>query len=1092
VTVLFTDIVDSTALRQTLGDDRYDEIRRAHDAAVRDAITAHGGTEVKALGDGFMVVFAAAAEGVSAAVAIEQAVDRLAHRRSASLEVRVGLSAGDVVREGDDYFGSPVDEAARLCDEAGGGQILVNEVVRLLAGSRGAHRYQAVGALALRGIAEPVTATEVLWESDAGTGLPPALTVAEQVAFVGRSEPRARLLAAWKRALGGEVGVAFVSGEPGVGKTRLAAEIARSARDDSGIVLYGRCDADLGVPYQPFVEALRAYVENCPIDELAAHSAPYAGDLARLVPSLADRLDVLPEPLLADAETERARQFEAVTLFLAHIAATAPVLLVLDDLHWGAKPTLLLLRHLARTDAHFPLLIIGTYRDTELGRAHPLADMLADLRRDTETERVQLHGLDADEVVAFLAAASGHPLDATGEALARRVHTETEGNPFFLSQVFNHLAATGAMVSEDGRWVAGAGVDTIGIPEGVREVVGRRLATLSEEANDTLALAAVVGREFDHDVLVAAGSHDTEAVLDALEEAEGAHLIMGVEDHAGRYTFVHALVRSTLYDEIATTRRLRLHRSVAEAIEATRGDARLGELAYHYSEAAALGLGDKAVDYGRRAAREALDRLAYEEAAVHYERALGGLDPDRSADDPERAALFLELGRTVFATGERARAWATIVQSAELARRIGEWELFAQAALAYGGERGWNEVGKVDDQLVELLQTSLDNLPPEDSPLRARVSARLSSELYFNKGSAEQRYELSREAIDMARRIGDPETLVYTLNTARWGAWRPDNPGERSVIAHEALALAEQTGNRSQELNALTWLALDLGDLAEIDAVRAAVARATTIAEELRRPDLRWVVTTQRAALALLEADFDRAAQLADDALALGQQAEIQSAMQMYGIAQFEIRRVRGGVAELEPLILSMIDEYPALPAWRTALPYLRYELGDADAARAELEAFVAQGLDTLPLDGNWDVAMAILARVSFLVGARDHAAELYDLLAPFSGRLLNIGMPAAILGSTDHFLALAAATSERWHDFERHAEIALARNESIGAWGWLATAQLELGTILLARDARGDDARAQELLDASLRLSREFGMPVLADRARRAGARDP
>ena len=517
-----------------------------------------------------------------------------------------------------------------------------------------------------------------------------------------------------------------MSGEPGVGKTRLAAEVARSAFDDGGVVLYGRCDEDLGVPYQPFVEALRPYVESFPVDELAAQVAPYGGDLARLVPSLAERLPGLPEPLHADAENERARQFEAVTLFLAHVAASAPVLLVLDDLHWAAKPTLLLLRHLARAEAHTSMLVIGTYRDTELGRAHPLADMLADLRRDTETERVPLHGLDSDEVVAFLAAASGHALDAHGEALARRVHAETEGNPFFLSQVFNHLAATGAMVREDGRWVAGAGVDTIGIPEGVREVVGRRLATLSDAANDTLTLAAVVGREFDRDVLVAAGSYEAEAVLDALEEGEDARLIMGVDGHAGRYTFVHTLVRSTLYDEVATTRRLRLHRSVGEAIEATRGDSRLGELAYHFSEAAALGVGDKAVDYGRRAACEALDRLAYEEAAVHYERALGGLDPDRRADDRDRAALLLELGRTVFASGERTRAWACLVESAALARRTGEWDLFARAALAYGGERGWNEVGKVDDQLVELLQTSLDNLPADDSPLRA-ASARASA-----------------------------------------------------------------------------------------------------------------------------------------------------------------------------------------------------------------------------------------------------------------------------------------------------------------------------------------------------------------------------
>ncbi len=234
--------------------------------------------------------------------------------------------------------------------------------------------------------------------------------------------------------------IALLSGEPGVGKTRLAAELARAAHDDGAIVLYGRCDEELGVPYQPFVEALRPFVAASTPEELAEHAAPYGGDLARLVPQLAERVPDLPEPLHADAETERARQFDAVTSFLASIAATAPVVLVLDDLHWAAKPTLLLLRHLARTDDSMPLLVVGTYRDTDLGRAHPLADMLADFRREVPTERISLQGLDGDEVAEFLAAAAGQALDADGEILARRVHAETEGNPFFLSQVLNHLA----------------------------------------------------------------------------------------------------------------------------------------------------------------------------------------------------------------------------------------------------------------------------------------------------------------------------------------------------------------------------------------------------------------------------------------------------------------------------------------------------------------------------------------------------------------------------------------------------------------------------------------------------------------------------
>jgi class 3 adenylate cyclase/tetratricopeptide (TPR) repeat protein len=1088
VTVLFTDVVDSTELRQSLGDDRADDLRRAHDALVRDALTAHGGTEIKALGDGFMIVFAAAAEAVAAAVAIQQSIDRLARRRGADLQVRIGLSAGDVMWEANDCFGTPVVEAARLCDGARGGQILLGDVVRLLAGSRGDHVYRAVGALELKGLTEPITAAEVVWDADASIGLPTALVVDEQVPFVGRRAERARLTSVWKSAAAGRGGIALLSGEPGVGKTRLAAELARAAHDDGGVVLYGRCDEELGVPYQPFVEALRPFVAASSPEDLAEHAAPYGGDLARLVPQLAERVPGLPEPLRADAETERARQFDAVTTFLTNVAATAPVLLVLDDLHWAAKPTLLLLRHLARTDERIPLLVVATYRDTDLGRSHPLADMLADFRREVPAERVSLQGLDGDEVAEFLAAASGQELDADGEILARRVHAETEGNPFFLSQVLNHLAESGVVVQEEGRWVRGSAADAIGIPEGVREVVGRRLGSLSDDTNAVLAVAAVVGREFDHDIVVVASARDAEAVLDALEEAEDARLIMGVEGLPGRYIFVHALVRSTLYDEIATTRRLRLHRSVGEAIASSRGDARLDELAYHFAEAAALGLTDQAVDYCRRAARSAMDRLAYEEAAAHYERGLSVLDPDQRTNDAERAQLLLELGRTVFATGERARAWGLLADARELATKADRWDLFAQASLARGGERGWNEAGRVDEELMGLLARSLEKLPPGDTSVRARLGARLASEMYFLGGAAvDQRQAMTLDAIAMARRIGDADTLAYTLNLAQWGLSVAGNATERLPVSRESLALAEKAGNRYQQATALNYIALNLFELAQpIEAV-AAVERFEALAQELRRPDLLWQVTVQRSAVALMRGDLDEAERLADIALAHGQRAETESSLQMYGVTQFALRRLRGGLEELEPVLLEFVRSYPLIPAWRAALPYLWAELGDVDAARAHFAEMTALGLENVPRDGNWTTAMALLAKVMHFIDDPEHAEQVYDWLADFAGTAVLAGLPTEMLGTVDLFLALLAATMRRWDDFERHAADALALNEALGMRVWLATAQHEIGAILAVRAWDGDAERARPLLESSIATSREIGAPVLLGKAEAA-----
>src|SRR5438105_1663948 len=498
--VLFTDLVGSTELRSRVGEDAAERVRRDHRHLAAEAIAASRGRLVKNLGDGVMATFSGASDAVAAAVRIQQVLDR--HNRASAggtpLGVRIGISAGDVNFEEADCFGTPVIEAARLCAAASGGQILVTEIVRLLAGLGSGREFTPVGTLELKGLPAPVSAEQVAWEALPISSIPlPALLTDVGRIFVGREQELERLGQLWKEAAAGERRVALLAGEPGVGKTRLAAELAGRVYEEGATVLAGRCDEDLGVPYQPFVEALRHFVDHTPPHQLRERFGRYGGELVRLLPELAERIPDLAPPLRSDPETERYRLFDAVAVWLGAASAHEPVLLVLDDLQWAAKPTLLLLRHVVRAAEPTGLLVVGTYRDTELDQDHPLLEILADLRRQAGVERFSLTGLDQSGVVAFVAQASGQALDDEAVSLARAIHVETEGNPFFVREVLRHLAETGAVARHGEAWSTRLPIEAVGIPEGVREVVGKRLARLSGEANTILRTAAVVGAEVE-------------------------------------------------------------------------------------------------------------------------------------------------------------------------------------------------------------------------------------------------------------------------------------------------------------------------------------------------------------------------------------------------------------------------------------------------------------------------------------------------------------------------------------------------------------------------------------------------------------------
>ena len=533
-TILVTDLAGSTDLRVALGEQRAEDLRRQHDAALVDMARRNGGTVVKGLGDGVLVRFPGAAEAVTAAVAMQQSIESLSRREEVALRIRVGVSSGDVTQEDGDCFGLPVVEASRLCDAAEPDQILIAEVVNLLARGRGGHETTSVGTLELKGLAEPLATHAVAWE--------PVRAVADlraQAPYVGRADERRTINERFSAAVGGQGGLVLVIGEPGIGKTRLVTECCDEAAEQGALVLTGTCHDGEVSAYAPVVEALSSWIRSTPAGEVAEVLGADAPILGRVVPAVSTVLPDLVVPAQLSADEEARRLHDAIGQVLRRLADRRPVVAVLDDLHWADAATVGLLRVMARTAVATSLLVIGTYRDTDVDRRHPLGEALPIIRREVEPTRIALEGLDHAAVKEMLERIGEQEVpDEFAEMLAQ----QSEGNPFFLREMLLHLVDEGALRREEGGWVADADIATV-IPEGVREVVGRRLSQLSDTVNSLLSVGALFKVAFPLPVVADVAEVDENDALDAIDQALAAQVIQPTEtfDH---YAFTHGAVPS--------------------------------------------------------------------------------------------------------------------------------------------------------------------------------------------------------------------------------------------------------------------------------------------------------------------------------------------------------------------------------------------------------------------------------------------------------------------------------------------------------------------------------------------------------------------
>jgi class 3 adenylate cyclase/tetratricopeptide (TPR) repeat protein len=786
-TVMFTDLVGSTRMRERLGDDAADEIGVEHDRIIEDALSSTGGRLVKNLGDGALAVFDSSVDAVVAGQRIQEGVSVYNREadESRQIGVRIGINAGEIATDNGDVIGLPVAVASRVCDKADGGQILITETVRSLIGRRARFPYVSIGAHALKG----VDGTVELWSIEdsspearipIGADIPYPAFLARGMPrkLVGREEQLGRLNTAYTRAAE-TVELVAIIGEPGIGKTSLTSTWCRTAADADATVVAGRCTPDVALPYQPFVEIARSILGARP--ELLLEIGPAAGNIAQLVPGI-EIPPGIPVPIQTDPDTTKYLMAEAFASLLEPRDGEPSAVVVLDDLHWADEHSIAVLSHIVRRD-ELPALLIGTYRDTDLVRSHPLPQLLADLRREHLVERISLQRLSDGEIGEMI---SGHFGTAAASDIVQSIAEETLGNPFFVEEITTHLQDEGAIDSA-GQWISDTPIGEYGIPEGVREVVGRRLEHLGQEAVSTLEVAAVIGPDFSIDVAGSIAGLDEHAIDEVVDAATNARVIKE-GDSADEFAFAHALLRQTLYDDLPIRRRIRLHKAVGSALEA-RGEPP-GILLNHWLNA---NENSKALVSALAAGSAAEKAYARADVVAHFELAFEIWDDVENGDQVagiSHAQLVIRLTDTLFDFGESGSVMTDRI-SAELER--GDLDDETRALLLHSMARQVRAQGH-STKSEEALTLALDVVPksPPNSA-HAEILASTAANLANNAQSGEA-VSVALEALAIARSVNSvrPEmAALATLGTATLSLGRID---ESDAYFDELTELAMATG----------------------------------------------------------------------------------------------------------------------------------------------------------------------------------------------------------------------------------------------------------------------------------------------------------
>jgi class 3 adenylate cyclase/tetratricopeptide (TPR) repeat protein len=1040
VTILFTDLVGSTELLSRAGDEKAQRIFRAHHDLLARTAADHGGEEVKWLGDGLMVAFPSAAEALRAAVAMQQACRGPVHGER--LAIRVGLNAGEAMRDAADWFGTPVVVARRLCDMADAGQIVCSELVVSLLEGRTEFTFSDLGALELKGVPKPVAALAVEYEEARPGGL------AGTVPCVGRDGELSRLTVRLGESIAGRGGLVLVAGEPGIGKTRLVNELAARAERDGAVVLWGHCyEGEWTPPYAPFAEALDRYVASATPDELRADAGAAAAALSQLVPRLGDvLLSDLPEVVPLSPDEERFRLFDATAQFLVAAAARRPLLLCLDDVHWADKGSVGMLRHLARLAPRHRILIAGTYRDAEVDEGHPLADALMAFARETTLERLRLEGLDPVGTADLLSALGAEEFDERVGAFWAR---ETAGNPFFIGELIRHLVEEGTLYrGPDGGWTTDRPLRELSLPDSVRDVVARRVARLAEASRRFVSVACAFEGPSRLDVVAAVAGLDEEAALDAVEEALAAR-VLEAAGPTDTYVFAHALIRHTLYDAVIPSRRVRLHRRVAEALESSHDTppdaAQAGEIAVQWHRSRGLPGAERGVDPALLAADHAQARGGHDEA-VRFLRLALDLLPDGDDRRPHLLgrlgivlAWALDFDAAVLVAAEAGAAIAEAENKAAAVEYLADatyvcnvaggavqaWDL-ARQGLAYAGARdlAWALLVTFDYERQAAENADHPGVPLDTAERRESARILLEARLDpLGPAPMEAVFDSREEALHSSNLI---VLALYAGEYARCAPLLEAEAGEAEALGRFARA-ARGWGNA-----AACQIALG-----RLDEAERTIGRVEGLAARLggRVPQLFWVRDTRSMAL---EAGWEELTTAVEPLAASNNPALSWTLGALHAVAARAAAHLGRQEKALEHLA-AVVPWLERAPGWTIGYP-----------------ALAGHGAEVLWLLERFDYADVIERALREKVIAP-------DFRSPFSDARLSLARLCALSGHHDEALS--------WF-----AEARRVLTEQ-GALPLLAVCDFDEALMYLRRREAGDVDRARPLLAAARHQFEDIGM---------------